>query len=491
MANYRLVSNATFRPFSFEEYVKPYQMYGEAYREIESNIVDLEEKAGKWDKLANEQTDPKTHATYKAYADELRAEADQLSRYGMSPQLRRRAALMRGRYAKEIEPIEAQYNKREQLRQEQHQLQVASNGTLRFDNDYGNMSLDTMMDNPNMTYQFVSGEKIYQDVANMMLAAANNKDPELTIEDIEGGVTNKRGEAAFKQAKKRRGYTLEDVEKAINRDADADPYLLSIRQKVIDSYKNNSAFDETWADPYIAKGMRAGVLGVDSNMINNPNFSSDLQWATHDFNVWKGKQDVALAWDNNAIQREKLAIDKQQAYISMLGAQKQLSKQDVEMEAIGKKWDKQSKSYIDMTDAEKKRSSVYINTQDREGARKACSFSNNATGYVSIPANRQARKLQNGSSPAIKTYTAEEIKKILKQKGAGIFTYDEAGSVSGSGSLAPHAKKEVAYQLSRWGYVYKPEHFVYVVPAHKTGDAAEAILVPIDLLPDLYNKDSK
>ena len=71
MANYRLVSNATFRPFSFEEYVKPYQMYGEAYKEIETNIVDLETQAGKWDKLANEQSDPKTHATYKAYADEL------------------------------------------------------------------------------------------------------------------------------------------------------------------------------------------------------------------------------------------------------------------------------------------------------------------------------------------------------------------------------------------------------------------------------------
>lgn len=473
MANYRLVSNATFRPFSFEEYVKPYQMYGEAYREIESNIVDLEEKAGKWDKLANEQTDPKTHATYKAYADELRAEADQLSRYGMSPQLRRRASLMRGRYAKEIEPIETQYNKREQLRQEQHQLQVASNGTLRFDNDYGNMSLDTMMDNPNMTYQFVSGEKIYQDVANMMLAAANNQDPELSIEGIEGSPTNKKGTPAFIQAKKRRGYTLEDVEKAINRDPDADPYLLSIRQKVIDSYKNNPAFDEAWADPYIAKGMRTGVLGVDSNMANNPNFSSDLQLDQFAHQVENDNKQLALQKRgqdlNYAVNMRQLAMQEDEAKIKLW--------------SNGLKKDNKG-NIVSMTEQELKNNPVYQANLRKEKGDKQSNRSRSWIGkdsYYSItgsPANPVSGK----------AYTFKDVEKDLAAGKYKIVSSTGKNPWSGRGyerTLPLYYKQTIDNFMVN--HDLNPDDFFYIMPSELTvGKQQDIIIVPYTAMESLY-----
>lgn len=61
MANYSLVVNSKFQPFSFDRYLQPYQIYGQNYKEIEEQYTDLSTKAGIWDGLANEQTDPYTY----------------------------------------------------------------------------------------------------------------------------------------------------------------------------------------------------------------------------------------------------------------------------------------------------------------------------------------------------------------------------------------------------------------------------------------------
>ena len=76
MANYSLVVNSKFQPFSFERYIQPYQMYGEAYKEVENALGELATKASIWDKLANEQTDEKAYSMYKKYANDLRDAAD-------------------------------------------------------------------------------------------------------------------------------------------------------------------------------------------------------------------------------------------------------------------------------------------------------------------------------------------------------------------------------------------------------------------------------
>lgn len=59
MANYSLVVNSKFQPFSFDRYLQPYQIYGQSYKEIEEQYTDLSAKAGIWDGLANEQTGKK------------------------------------------------------------------------------------------------------------------------------------------------------------------------------------------------------------------------------------------------------------------------------------------------------------------------------------------------------------------------------------------------------------------------------------------------
>ena len=44
MANFSLVVNSKFNPFSFERYIQPYQIYGQAYREVENTLGELDTK---------------------------------------------------------------------------------------------------------------------------------------------------------------------------------------------------------------------------------------------------------------------------------------------------------------------------------------------------------------------------------------------------------------------------------------------------------------
>ena len=72
MPNYNLQINSQFQPFSFDELVKPYVMYGQAYKDTENAYTDLDTKASIWENLANQQTDPVAYAQYKKYSDDLR-----------------------------------------------------------------------------------------------------------------------------------------------------------------------------------------------------------------------------------------------------------------------------------------------------------------------------------------------------------------------------------------------------------------------------------
>ena len=75
MANYNLVVNSTFKPFTYEDYIKPYEAYGKAYREVEDALSELDTKASVWEGMANKETDPEAYATYSKYAEDLRNQA--------------------------------------------------------------------------------------------------------------------------------------------------------------------------------------------------------------------------------------------------------------------------------------------------------------------------------------------------------------------------------------------------------------------------------
>lgn len=172
MANYSLVVNSKFQPFSFDRYLQPYQIYGQNYKEIEEQYTDLSTKAGIWDGLVNEQTDPHTYKMYKTYANDLENQASQLASEGLNAVSRKNMLNMRARYSKEIIPIEQAYNKKSKLAEEQRKLRAA-NPSIMFDRDFSSISLDDFLDNPELSYTSVSGDDLYKKGKEAAISASS------------------------------------------------------------------------------------------------------------------------------------------------------------------------------------------------------------------------------------------------------------------------------------------------------------------------------
>ena len=78
MANYSLVIDSHFKPFSYAEMLAPVQAATQAHQELESAYSDLSTKANIWDKMAGETTDQKAHDIYQKY-DQLLISSDEKS----------------------------------------------------------------------------------------------------------------------------------------------------------------------------------------------------------------------------------------------------------------------------------------------------------------------------------------------------------------------------------------------------------------------------
>lgn len=151
MPNYSLVMNSKFQPFSFERYIQPLQIYGQAYREQEDALTELDTKASVWEGLTNAQTDPIAHAQYQKFANDLRNQANILASEGLNPTSRQAMLNLRGRYAKEIIPIEQAVERRRQLAKEQRD----KGNSMIYDMDAATTSLDKFLANPELQYRSI------------------------------------------------------------------------------------------------------------------------------------------------------------------------------------------------------------------------------------------------------------------------------------------------------------------------------------------------
>lgn len=171
MANFAYTNNTTFKPFSFQEMLQPLAMYTEAHREVENAYSELDSQANAIGALANETNDPITYQKYKAYESALREQADILATQGLTPGSRKSLLDLKGRYAKDITPIQNAITRRRALQDEQRKA-LLSNPTLMFQRNFNELSYDTsldrFLDNPDYDYgEQYSGALITKQVSDM------------------------------------------------------------------------------------------------------------------------------------------------------------------------------------------------------------------------------------------------------------------------------------------------------------------------------------
>ena len=227
MANYDLVVTSKFQPFSFERYIQPYQMYGEAYKEVENTLGELATKANIWEGMANEQTDREAYEMYKTYARDLESQARQLAREGLTPASRQNMLRMKQRYSSDIIPIEQAYKRRQELIDEQRKLQAQDN-TLMFDRSASMMSLDDLIKNPQLTYKSYSGAALEKQVSDAAKSLSK------AIRDNPGNWRSILKNQYFERIMQK-GYRPEEIIQAIQNNLNDSPILQSIVEDVVGS----------------------------------------------------------------------------------------------------------------------------------------------------------------------------------------------------------------------------------------------------------------
>ena len=229
MANYSLVINSKFRPFEYQELLAPVLMATQAHQAVEEAYADLSTKASIWDKMANEATDPKAHAIYKKYADDLQAQSEELSMYGLTPASRQSMLNMRSRYARDITPIETAYKRREEQMKQQNAI-LAQDPTRMFARRAAETSLDAFLERPTLDTiaQNYSGSLLTKQVSNAAAALAKDarNDPKVQ--------TELRKLLPYQyETIRRTGFDPETVRQAILNSPNADKILTGIVDNVI------------------------------------------------------------------------------------------------------------------------------------------------------------------------------------------------------------------------------------------------------------------
>lgn len=288
MASRYIVSNSKFKPFSYSEMLAPVQSADTEHKLLQEGLGEMSTKAGVWDKLANEQTDPVAYAQYKSYADDLTKQADLLSRQGLTPESRRGLLDMKRRYSSEITPIEVAASKREELTKSQREA-IQRDPSLMFNVNYGATSLDDLLSNPNASYNTISGSELTKRASTMASNLAKTIQNNPQYQSILGG--------QYFQQMQQLGYSPQQVMQTIMNDPNAPKELKQIVDTIWKEYGLDN-WDKATQDrfrEYINAGLYDAIGTQKYDTQANRGYSSPAEQA------------------RMGMEKERLELAKQQA----------------------------------------------------------------------------------------------------------------------------------------------------------------------------------
>jgi hypothetical protein len=272
MANYSFVSNAKFRPFSYQEMLQPLQAYTQEYNTIQEGIGELGTKADVFERMANEQTDPQAYAIYKQYSNDLAKQAESLAKQGLTPASRQGLIDMKRRYSSEIVPIEQAYKRRQELIDEQRKLQ-AQDSTLLFDRPASTLSLDELIANPALSPQSYSGALLSKQVGtaaqNLAKEVRENPRKWRTI------LGNQYYETIMQK-----GFRPDEIMQAVQNNPEASPILQGIVEDAIGSSGIRNWGDENIlnrAYEYARQGLWNAVGETQYQTLSNKAYDYAMQ----------------------------------------------------------------------------------------------------------------------------------------------------------------------------------------------------------------------
>jgi hypothetical protein len=158
MANYSLVINSRFRPFSYQEMLAPTLQSTQAHQALEDAYSTLGLQAGTVESMLNKELDSDAYNQYQGFMQGLKESADILATQGLNPSLRGSLNNLSTRYSREIIPIQKAAERREKLAEEQRNL----GPNYEFEYDVSMTGLDKFMNNPTFTPKKINLAEIRQ-----------------------------------------------------------------------------------------------------------------------------------------------------------------------------------------------------------------------------------------------------------------------------------------------------------------------------------------
>ena len=227
MAGNYITIGSKFKPFSYEELVRPYEKYGNAYREQESLFSDIQAQSNEIADQINAQREAESFNIYKGYNDKLTEQAAQLSKEGLNIGSRKNLIDMRNRYSKEIQPMKKLIETRSKMADEQRQL-YAKDKSIMYDKDFSTISLDELRQNPNMSYKALSGNELTAKSSALASAFKDQIYNNPEYEKILGG--------QYFQARIKAGMNVDQILAAAVNDKNAPEELKNIKTGLLKEY---------------------------------------------------------------------------------------------------------------------------------------------------------------------------------------------------------------------------------------------------------------
>ena len=156
---YDFVIDSSFTPFTMQEMLVPFTAYKDAYEKMEESYFDLSDKADKFKYLSETLPEgSKARGIYEGYANDLKAQADDLAKNGLGMGNRRALNSLKRRYSGEIGRLveaDAALKKEQELRRQMN----AKDASMLYADD--NLTIDRFLDNNTPNLYSISGNDLY------------------------------------------------------------------------------------------------------------------------------------------------------------------------------------------------------------------------------------------------------------------------------------------------------------------------------------------
>ena len=159
MANYNFVIDSTFQPFSMQEMLVPFTAYKDSFEKTEEAYNDLSDKSDKFKYLSETLPEgSKARDIYEGYANNLKAQAEDLAHNGLTMGNRRALTSLKRRYQGEI----GRLVKADEAMAEEKKLRQAmgaQDSSRLYATD--NLNIDDFLDGKSPNLYNISGNELY------------------------------------------------------------------------------------------------------------------------------------------------------------------------------------------------------------------------------------------------------------------------------------------------------------------------------------------